>query len=76
MSAPKLSDLMHRLEQDRVACGGRLPENHVIAWRAYFAALLEWGVIPVQDYDALRAPLPPVEDDPASAILLGREEKP
>jgi hypothetical protein len=76
MNEPELPDLRRRIEQDRVSCGGRLPENHVIAWRAYFAGLLEWGVIGIQDFDALTASLPPVDDDPVSAILLGREETP
>src|SRR6185295_13009854 len=76
MNRPELSDLRQRIELDRVSCGGRLPEDHVIAWRAYLAGLLEWEVIPIQDFDALTASLPPVDDDPASAILLGRKEKP
>jgi hypothetical protein len=76
MNRPELSSLKQRIELDRVSCGGRLPEVHAIAWRAYLAGLLEWGVIPIQDFDALTAALPLVDDDPASAILLGREETP
>jgi hypothetical protein len=44
-----------------------------IAWRGYLAAALEWNVISVEQYDSLLARVPPVDDDPAIAILRGRD---
>jgi hypothetical protein len=35
--------------------------------------MLEWNLIPVVAYDALVARIPAVKDDPAIAILRGRE---
>jgi hypothetical protein len=66
------AELTHRIDADVVHFGGTLPERTAIAWRAYLAAMLEWDVIPVADYDALVARIPPVDDDPAVAILRGR----
>jgi hypothetical protein len=35
--------------------------------------MLEWNLIPVAAYDGLLARIPAVKDDPAVAILTGRE---
>jgi hypothetical protein len=74
MEKPDMEEIRQRIERDRRSCGGHLPEIHVIAWRAYLSGLLEWGVLPIQDFDRLTASLPAVDDDPAVAILIGREE--
>jgi hypothetical protein len=72
-SEQRCSELEQRIRVDIEHFGQRLPERNAIAWRAYLAALLEWDVIGIAHYDALLALLPSVEDDPARAILLGRE---
>jgi hypothetical protein len=53
--------------------GGTLPDRMAIAWRGYLAAALEWNVITVEQYDSLLARVPLVNDDPAIAILRGRD---
>ncbi len=48
-----------------------MPERHVIAWRAYLAALFEWGVIEFGEYDELLNLLPTViEPNPVSDIFI------
>lgn len=42
-----------------------------IAWSAYLAALIEWDLLSVDDHQRLQSLLPPIENDPATAILLG-----
>jgi hypothetical protein len=66
-------ELMHRIDADIEHFGGTLPERTAIAWRGYLAAMLEWDMIPVAQYDALLARIPPVNDDPSIAILRGRD---
>jgi hypothetical protein len=67
------AELMHRINADVEHFRGPLPERTAIAWRGYLAAALEWNVITVEQYDALLARIPPVNDDPAIAILRGRD---
>jgi hypothetical protein len=66
------AELMHRIDADIEHSGGTLPERTAIAWRGYLAAMLEWNVITVEQYDTLLARIPPVHDDPAIEILRGR----
>ena len=67
------AELAHRIQADNQHFGGTMPEATAISWRGYLAAMLEWNLIPVAVYDELRAHIPAVKDDPAVAILLGRE---
>ncbi len=67
------SELMERLRSDLDYFNGNLPRDYAIAWRAYFAALLEWGILSVQDHNILGSLLPQITDDPVEMILLGRE---
>ena len=67
------AELRHRINADAEHFGGTLPERTAIAWRGDLAAALEWGVITVEQYDSLLAHIPPVNDDPAIAILRGRD---
>lgn len=67
------TELAHRISADAAHFSGRLPRSYAIAWRGYLAGLLEWGLISVSDYEALTKLVPPVEDDPAAAILRGRD---
>ena len=70
------SELSNRIQADIDHFAGTLPERFAIAWRSYLAGLLEWGVIDVPTYDALLARVPAIQDDPAVAIMRGREEGP
>ncbi|MCL4859211.1 MAG: hypothetical protein KJZ93_07380 [Caldilineaceae bacterium] len=67
------SELKQRIQSDIDHFDGELPENFAIAWRAYLAGLLEWGLLDVMTYDNLVEKVPAVPDDPAIAILRGRD---
>ena len=67
------AELMDRINADVKHFDGVLPERTAIAWRGYLAAALEWDLITVEQYDSLLARIPPVNDDPAIAILRGRD---
>ncbi len=67
------AELSDRIDSDIKFFGGSLPERTTIAWRGYLAAVLEWNVISNSQYEMLLALLPPTDDDPAIAILRGRE---
>jgi hypothetical protein len=75
MMAPRdiAAELTHRIHADVEHFGGTLPERTAIAWRGYLAAALEWNVITVEQYDSLLTHVPSVSDDPAIAILRGRD---
>ena len=65
-------ELQFRIENELGYFKNSIPERVVIAWRAYLAALFEWGVIDVNVYDKLIKYFPKVEDDPSLSILKGR----
>ena len=68
------TNLLDRLQSDLDHFQGKLPRDYAIAWRAYFAALLEWGILDVATHRILWSLLPDIENDPVMFILLGREE--
>jgi len=67
------AELAARIAADVDHYHGALPHPLACAWRGYLAAMLEWDLIRVADYDALLARLPQVADNPAVAILRGRD---
>ncbi|HEU4730061.1 MAG TPA: hypothetical protein VFT22_19320 [Kofleriaceae bacterium] len=68
-----VAELSHRIQADIDHFGGTMPERSAVAWRGYLAAMLEWNLIPVAHYDQLLAKIPEIMDDPAIAILRGRD---
>jgi hypothetical protein len=71
---PANDELRSRILRDTEHYGGKLPEKAAIAWSAYLAALIEWGLISPSQHQALCELLPKIEDDPALGILLGRPD--
>jgi hypothetical protein len=69
---PTFEELRHRLQQEIAHFGGRLPERNALAWDGYFAALIEWGLISVEDHKRICDMLPKIADNPVMAIFLGR----
>ena len=71
---PTAEEMKFRIQRDINYFDGNLPERDAIAWRGYLAALGEWGLLSHPDLDAIKALLPPIDadDDPTSAILVGR----
>jgi hypothetical protein len=70
---PSFDETKDRIDADSAHYGGTLPERAAIAWYGYLAALIEWGLISPSEHKRLTELLPPVDNNPASAILLGRE---
>lgn len=69
-----VAEMVHRIQVDIDHFGGTMPESTAAAWRGYLAAMLEWNVIPVSQYEQLVAKIPEIAgDDPAVAILRGRD---
>jgi hypothetical protein len=66
-------EISHRIQADLEHFGGVMPEMTAAAWRGYLAAMLEWNLISVAQYDQLLTKIPEVRDDPAVAILSGRD---
>lgn len=66
-------EIAYRIQADAIHFGGVLTEKYAIAWRGYLAAMLEWNLISNLQYESLLAHIPPIEDDPAVAILRGRD---
>lgn len=66
-------ELAHRIQADANHFGGLLSEKYAIAWRGYLAALLEWNQISTLQYECLLTRIPSLEEDPAVAILRGRD---
>jgi hypothetical protein len=67
------AEISSRIQADINHFGGLLPERSALAWRGYLAAMLEWNLLSVAVYEELLARLPAVNDDPAVAILRGRD---
>lgn len=67
------TEIAHRINADIEHFGGTLPERTAIAWRGYLAAMLEWNMIAIEQYDSLLTRIPPVNEDPAIEILRGRD---
>lgn len=54
------SELIYRIEADKKAFNGNMPERYVIAWAGYLAGLLEWSIITITVYERLCSLLPPI----------------
>lgn len=75
MTAPEdiVAELSHRIEAEANHFGGSMPERTAVCWRGYLAAMLEWGLLQPEHHQRLLMLVPAVEQDPAIAILRGRE---
>jgi hypothetical protein len=69
------SDVKSRLQAEAAYFNGAIPERVALVWDGYIAALLEWGLISVPQYDGLSDLLPKIPDNPVLAIFLRRAEK-
>ena len=70
---PTLEELQGRIERDISFFEGQLTEEVSSAWYGYLAALVEWDMLSVGNHARLCELLPQMEDNPATAILLGRD---
>ncbi len=68
-------EIESRIKTDIKALGGNLPERYSIAWHGYLAALLEWQIIEIPQYDKLFDILPNIDDpNPITTIFSGRDD--
>jgi hypothetical protein len=73
LASEVIAELSHRIRVDVEHFGGTMQERTALAWRGYLAAMLEWELISIAQYDDLLAKIPDVADVPAIAILRGRD---
>jgi hypothetical protein len=76
---PTPEELRERVGESIDFYGGSLPRDASIAWDGYFAALIEWGLIPADEHAMLagllpRDVMPRGNDDPVTHILLGWDD--
>jgi len=70
---PEYQELEQRIQEHLAVCQNpTLLEDASIAWGGYVAALLEWGLIPIEDHRKLNDLLPKLSrTDPVMPIFLG-----
>lgn len=70
---PKVTEILNRLQRAKDHFGGELPQDAAAAWDGYFAALIEWDLISIEDHRQLVEMLPetPQGEYPVLGILLG-----
>jgi hypothetical protein len=76
---PTLEELQQRVRESLTFYGGSLPRDAVLACSGYFAALIEWSLISVDDHAKLEEMLPrnvrpQGNDDPVLHIFLGSDD--
>ncbi len=68
---PTFAELQKRIREAIGHLGGSLPNDDAHIWAGYLAALLEWGLISVDDHAKLLAMLPKDVTPATTRILLG-----
>jgi hypothetical protein len=71
---PQFDELKQRISRDIDHYNRQLPKENALAWYGYLAALIEWGMISVTDHERLCRMLPLIKCNPATMILLGRDD--
>lgn len=71
-TGPTLEDMKARLRKEIDHFGGEMPERVALVWDGYLAALIEWGLITVNEHAELAEMLPEIPDNPVMAVFLGR----
>ena len=69
---PTLTHLQQLVRQSITEHKGALPKESALVWFGYFAALLAWELLSVEDYGTLLELLPDYPNDPVVQRILGR----
>lgn len=69
MEKPTFEEIERRIT--RVKSSESFSSSDAACWLGYIAALLEWGLLGIEDHRRLREMLPTVEPDPTQRIFLG-----
>jgi hypothetical protein len=72
-TGPTLEEMRTRLQEEIQHFGGVMPERVALVWHGYLAALIEWGLITINEHAQLTEMLPKIPDNPVMAVFLGRE---
>lgn len=68
---PTFEELRDRVVEGKDACKGTIGREVALVWEGYFAALIEWGLLSVEDHQKLSKLLPETQDSPVMGIYLG-----
>ncbi len=60
-----------RIKEEVAFYNNGLPENVNLVWQGYIGALLEWGLIDVEDHAKFIELLPSIKNNPVSSIFMG-----
>ena len=74
MEKPSYQELKDRIL--RQMSKGNFTDYDSACWNGYIAALLEWGLISIEEHRCLVEILPKLEPDPTLPIFLGPEWNP
>lgn len=66
------SELKERIKADVHYFKDKLPRENAIAWHGYIMALLEWGLLTINEHSQLCDLLPKLANNPVAAIAIGR----
>lgn len=69
---PTLAQLQQLVRQSVVEHNGVLPKESALVCFGYFASLLAWELLSVEDFDTLMKSLPDYPDDAVVQCILGR----
>ena len=64
--------LSMRIRHENFFFGGRMSNEHALAWKAYLTGIHEWRVITAADLWYLRGLLPEVQSEAVEEICSGR----
>ena len=68
---PTFDDLAGRIAASAMTNGGVIPKDVALVWDGYLAALIEWGLITVDEHFRLVDLLPSIPDSPVIGVFLG-----
>ena len=68
---PDIEEILSRIEKNLSKHDSAIPREVVSCWYGYLGALLEWGLIEVDDHHKLCRLLPEINDNPVVEIMLG-----
>jgi len=70
---PSFEEIEGRINNHLSRYMDKVPVEVVICWGGYIAALLEWGLISINDHEKLSNLLPKVEANPVIDIFSGKD---
>ena len=72
VTRPTLNHMRELVRQSVIEHKGTLPKESALVWFGYFASLLAWELLSVEDFDTLMKSLPDYPADPVVQRILCR----